>query len=67
MDTPKKLIGFAALDPERRREIARMGGAAVPAAKRTFAKDRELASQAGRIGGLATPEKFKFAKKKGPR
>lgn len=43
--------GFAALSPEQRREIARKGGASVPAAKRSFAQDRDLASQAGRKGG----------------
>ena len=49
-----KLRGFAALSPERRREIARKGGQSVPAEKRTFAKDRELAAEAGRKGGSRT-------------
>lgn len=48
---PKSRRGFAAMDPERRREIARKGGAAVPAALRSFAKDRDLASRAGTAGG----------------
>jgi general stress protein YciG len=48
---PGKPRGFAAMDPEKRREIARRGGAAVPADKRSFAKDTTLASQAGRVGG----------------
>lgn len=43
--------GFAAMDPERQREIARMGGAAVPANKRSFSQDRSLAADAGRKGG----------------
>ena len=52
MDTPKKSRrGFAAMLPERRREIARMGGAAVPADKRSFTKDRDLAATAGKAGG----------------
>jgi len=36
--------GFAAMDPERRREIARRGGASVPSEKRSFAQDRDLAA-----------------------
>ena len=50
----KAIRGFAAMDPEKRREIARMGGASVPSEKRSFAKDRELASTAGRKGGEAS-------------
>ena len=48
--------GFAAMDPERRREIARKGGAAVPAEKRSFAHDRSLAVSAGRKGGQSVPD-----------
>lgn len=47
----KHLRGFASLSPERRAEIARKGGASVPAAKRSLAQDRQLASSAGRKGG----------------
>ena len=55
-DLPTKpLRGFAAMDPERQREIARAGGKAVPADKRSFTKDPGLAAQAGRKGGLAVP------------
>jgi hypothetical protein len=43
--------GFASMTPERRREIARMGGAAVPEEKRSFSQDRDLARDAGRKGG----------------
>src|SRR5271156_2512988 len=46
--------GFAAMDPERRREIARRGGASVPSDKRSFAQDRDLAANAGRKGGAAS-------------
>lgn len=46
--------GFAAMDPERRREIARRGGASVPSEKRSFAKNRDLAADAGRKGGSAS-------------
>ncbi len=48
------LRGFAAMDPERRREIARRGGASVPSDKRSFAQDRNLAANAGRKGGAAS-------------
>ena len=46
--------GFAAMDPDRRREIARRGGASVPSEKRSFAQDRDLAAAAGRKGGSAS-------------
>lgn len=49
--TPRARRGFAAMSPERRREIARKGGASVPGDKRSFAKDRDLAATAGRKGG----------------
>jgi general stress protein YciG len=55
-DVPENLKakrGFAAMDPERRREIARKGGASVPADKRSYSKDRELAAKAGAMGGKA--------------
>ena len=40
--------GFASMDEERQREIARKGGQSVPDEKRSFSKDHELASEAGR-------------------
>lgn len=51
---PKKRRGFAAMDPEKRREIARKGGAAVPADKRSFATQEGLAARAGSKGGEAS-------------
>jgi general stress protein YciG len=51
---PRARRGFAAMNPERRREIARKGGASVPGEKRSFAKDRDLAATAGRKGGEAS-------------
>ena len=51
---PKSRRGFAAMNPERRREIARKGGASVPSEKRSFSQDRSLAAQAGRKGGEAS-------------
>ncbi|ACA17161.1 MULTISPECIES: general stress protein [Methylobacterium] len=46
--------GFASMDMERQREIASKGGRSVPAEKRSFSQDRELASSAGRKGGQAS-------------
>ncbi len=43
--------GFARMEPSKQREIARKGGAHVPHEKRSFAQNRELASEAGRKGG----------------
>jgi general stress protein YciG len=39
------------MDRSKQREIARKGGANVPHEKRSFAQNRELASEAGRKGG----------------
>lgn len=50
---PKRARGFAVMSPERRREIASLGGKAVPAHERSFSKDRTLAATAGRAGGEA--------------
>jgi general stress protein YciG len=46
--------GFAAMDKERQREIARKGSASVPDEKRSFSQDRDLAAAAGRKGGEAS-------------
>jgi uncharacterized protein len=43
--------GFASMDEEKQREISRKGGESVPDEKRSFSKDHELASEAGRKGG----------------
>ena len=48
---PKAIRGFAAMSLEKRRAIARKGGASVPSEKRSFAKNRDLAVEAGRKGG----------------
>lgn len=56
------LRGFASMEQEKQREIARKGGANVPHEKRSFAQDRTLASEAGRKGGRAVaPEQRSFA------
>jgi general stress protein YciG len=56
-ESPQKMParrGFAAMDKERQREIARKGGASVPDEKRSFSQDRDLAAAAGRKGGEAS-------------
>ena len=54
--------GFASMDPEKQREIARKGGANVPNDKRSFAQDRALAAEAGRKGGQSVaPETRSFS------
>jgi hypothetical protein len=39
------------MDAEKQREIARKGGRSVPDEKRSFSRNRQLASEAGRKGG----------------
>lgn len=53
-EKPKARRGFAALTPERRAEISRKGGASIPAHKRAFAVNRDLAATAGKAGGAAS-------------
>lgn len=49
----KPLRGFAALTPEERRRRASLGGRSVPPDLRSFSRSRDLASEAGRKGGMA--------------
>jgi uncharacterized protein len=54
--------GFASMDRDKQREIARKGGANVPHDKRSFAQDRALAAEAGRKGGQSVaPETRSFS------
>ena len=48
--------GFAGMDEEKQRDIARKGGESVPSEERSFSKDDELASEAGRKGGHNVPD-----------
>lgn len=60
---PKSKRGFASMSPEKRREIARLGGKAVSAEKRSFSKDRALAAAAGKKGGLSvSPQTRSFTR-----
>jgi uncharacterized protein len=55
--------GFAAMDVERQRAIARKGGESVPKEKRSFARNPALAIEAGRKGGQSVaPEQRSFSK-----
>lgn len=40
--------GFAAMSPDRHKQISAKGGKAVPAGKRTYARDRDIAAASGR-------------------
>ena len=54
--------GFASMDPEKQRAIARKGGESVPNEKRSFSQDPSLAAEAGRKGGHSVnPNKRSFS------
>ncbi len=54
--------GFASMDPEKQRAIARKGGESVPNEKRSFSQDPLLAAEAGRKGGHSVnPNKRSFS------
>ncbi|QTC92871.1 con-10 family general stress protein [Brevundimonas goettingensis] len=65
MDSPAapvtgvKKRGFASLSPERRSEIAKLGGRSVPEEKRSFSQNRDLAREAGRKGGTQSSRQKK--------
>ena len=62
-NTGKSERGFASMDEEKQREIARKGGQSVPGKERSFSKNPELAREAGRKGGQSVPnEERSFAK-----
>jgi general stress protein YciG len=53
----KSSRGFASMDQLKQRAIASKGGRNVPAAKRSFSRNRVLAAAAGRKGGESLPAK----------
>jgi general stress protein YciG len=53
----KSKRGLASMSPEKRREICSKGGLSVPAEKRAFSVDPQLAKRAGKIGGEATKKR----------
>jgi general stress protein YciG len=59
----KSKRGFASMDPEKQRAIARKGGQSVPGEKRSFSQNPELAAAAGRKGGQSVdPKNRSFSK-----
>jgi len=59
----RSLRGFARMEPDKQRELARKGGANVPSEKRSFSQDRSLASEAGRKGGRrVAPQSRSFSR-----
>ncbi len=65
-EKPKKSTrGFASMDPEKQRAIARKGGESVPREKRSFSQNANLAAEAGRKGGKSVnPGNRSFARDK---
>jgi uncharacterized protein len=63
IEKKKSSRGFAAMDPEKQRAIARKGGQSVPDGKRSLSQNPELAARAGRKGGQSVdPAKRSFSK-----
>jgi uncharacterized protein len=61
--TPTSTRGFASMDPEKQRAIARKGGESVPHEKRSFSQNPRLAAEAGRKGGQSVnPNKRSFSR-----
>lgn len=54
--------GFATMDKERLRRLAKAGGMAVEPMNRAFSRDRALAAEAGRKGAAARAANRKVAK-----
>jgi general stress protein YciG len=50
----KSRRGFASMTPERRKEIASLGGKSVAPENRAFSKSRDLARAAGKNGGRSS-------------
>lgn len=55
--------GFAAMSPERRRELAKLGGQSVPPHKRSFSTKKGLAEKAGAVGGRSVSAEKRLFKK----
>jgi len=53
--------GFASMDRDKQREIARKGGRSVPNEKRSFSQNHQLASDAGRKGGHSSHGNWRAA------
>ena len=58
--------GFASMDAEKQRAIARKGGQSVSPQDRSFSKNHALAAEAGRKGGRSvSPQDRSFARDPG--
>lgn len=53
--TPRKPQGFAAINPERQRELQSKGGRSVKSENRAYSRNAELAASAGAKGGSVSP------------
>lgn len=60
----KPLRGFAAMSPERQREIASLGGQSVRPERRSFSQNRDLAQSAGTAGGKISGGNFKNSRER---
>lgn len=60
MSKPPRKRGFAALPPEKLRELASAGGRAVKKENRGFFRNRKLAQVAGMKGGQALKPEQRF-------
>lgn len=61
--TTKAKRGFAAMSPEKLREISAKGGRSMPSNKHSFSINNDLARSAGRVGGKnVDPAKRTFSK-----
>ena len=62
-EIPTSTRGFASMDREKQRAIARKGGESVPNEKRSFSQNPRLAAEAGRKGGQSVnPAKRSFSR-----
>jgi general stress protein YciG len=62
-ESRKSNRGFASMDPEKQKQIARKGGQNVPNEKRSFSQNPDLAARAGRKGGQSVdPQKRSFSR-----
>ena len=55
----RKRSGFASMSPERRKEVAAMGGKGSKADKRYFSINPDKAREAGKLGGKGKAQKSK--------
>src|SRR5215212_7252828 len=64
-DTSKR--GFASMDEDKQRDIARKGGESVPDEKRSFSQDPELASEAGKKAAATSKTTLSVLQRRGAR